>query len=59
MIFGPKEDGTYIVEFRTSDGDVLAILIPRAYRRNCVHISRHRAKGYVEFQPVGTRRWNP
>jgi hypothetical protein len=29
MIFGPKEDGTYVVEFRTSAGDVLAISIPR------------------------------
>jgi hypothetical protein len=29
MIFGPKEDGTYVVEFRTSDGDVLVISIPR------------------------------
>jgi hypothetical protein len=45
MIFGLEEDGTYVVEFRTSDGDVLAISIPRAYRRNCVHISRHPAKG--------------
>jgi hypothetical protein len=29
MIYGPKEDGTYVVEFRTSGGDVLAISIPR------------------------------
>jgi len=29
MIFGPKTDGTYVVEFRTSEGDVLAISIPR------------------------------
>jgi hypothetical protein len=29
MIFGPKTDGTYVVEFRTADGDVLAISIPR------------------------------
>jgi len=29
LIYGPKEDGTYVVEFRTSDGDVLAISIPR------------------------------
>jgi hypothetical protein len=29
MIFGPKNDGTYVVEFRTSEGDVLAISIPR------------------------------
>ena len=24
MIYGPKNDGTYVVEFRTSEGDVLA-----------------------------------
>jgi hypothetical protein len=29
MIFGPKTDGTYVVESRTSEGDVLAISIPR------------------------------
>jgi hypothetical protein len=29
MIYGPKKDGTYVVEFRTSEGDVLAISIPR------------------------------
>jgi len=29
MIYDPKDDGTYIVEFRTADGDVLAISIPR------------------------------
>ena len=45
MIFGLEEDGTSVVEFGTSDGDVLATSIPRAYRRNCVHISRHPAKG--------------
>jgi hypothetical protein len=30
MIFGPKDDGTYVVEFRTADGEVLAISIPRS-----------------------------
>jgi hypothetical protein len=30
MIFGPKTDGTYVVEFRTSEGDVLAISVPRS-----------------------------
>jgi hypothetical protein len=25
MIYGPKNDGTYIVEFRTADGEALAI----------------------------------
>jgi hypothetical protein len=29
MIYGPKNDGTYVVEFRTGAGDVLAISIPR------------------------------
>jgi hypothetical protein len=29
MIFGPKSDGTYVVEFRTAAGEALAISIPR------------------------------
>ena len=29
MIYGPKTDGTYIVEFRTAAGEALAISIPR------------------------------
>jgi hypothetical protein len=29
MIYGPKSDGTYVVEFRTSAGKSLAISIPR------------------------------
>jgi hypothetical protein len=29
MIFGPKSDGTYVVEFRTAAGESLAISIPR------------------------------
>jgi hypothetical protein len=29
MIYGPKDDGTYVVEFRTAAGDTLAISIPR------------------------------
>jgi hypothetical protein len=28
MIYGPKEDGAYVVEFRT-DGQVFALSIPR------------------------------
>jgi hypothetical protein len=28
MIYGPKNDGTYIVEFRTTEGETLAISIP-------------------------------
>jgi hypothetical protein len=29
MIYGPKDDGTYVVAFMTADGDVLSISIPR------------------------------
>jgi hypothetical protein len=29
MIYGPKEDGTYVVEFRTDAGQAMAISIPR------------------------------
>jgi hypothetical protein len=29
MIFGPKQDGTYVVEFRTFKGETLAISIPK------------------------------
>ena len=29
MIFGPKPDGTYVIEFRTDAGETLAISIPR------------------------------
>jgi hypothetical protein len=28
MIFGPKSDGTYVIEFRTAAGESLAISIP-------------------------------
>ena len=30
MIYGPKDDGTYIVEFRTAAGEALAISITRS-----------------------------
>jgi hypothetical protein len=29
MIYGPKNDGTYVVEFKTADGEELAISVPR------------------------------
>ena len=28
MIYGPKNDGTYIIEFRMADGESLAISVP-------------------------------
>jgi hypothetical protein len=30
MIYGPKNDGTYVVEFRTAAGEALAISTPAA-----------------------------
>ena len=33
MIFGPKRDGTYAVEFRTAAGEALAISIPATETR--------------------------
>jgi len=29
MIYGPKEDGSYVVEFRTADSEVPLVSIPR------------------------------
>jgi hypothetical protein len=29
MIYGPKSDGTHIVEFKTADSQALAISVPR------------------------------
>jgi hypothetical protein len=29
MIYGPKDDGTYVVEFKTAAGEALTISIPR------------------------------
>jgi hypothetical protein len=31
--YGPKRDGTYIVEFKTADGEALAISVPAGETR--------------------------
>ena len=41
MIYGPKDDGTYVVEFRTSGNDVLATSIPNTE----AHVIRHFKSG--------------
>ena len=33
MIYGPKPDGTYIVEFRIANGEALAISVPTGETR--------------------------
>ena len=45
MIYGPKDDGTYVVESRTAAGEALAISIPR----NEAGVIRH----FQERMPYG------
>jgi hypothetical protein len=33
MIYGPKNDGTYLVEFRSADGEALAMSVPAGETR--------------------------
>jgi hypothetical protein len=40
MIYGPKTDGTYIIEFRMADGESLAISVPALVRPACSSTSR-------------------
>jgi hypothetical protein len=45
MIYGPKNDGTYIVEFRTADGEALAISVPASETRVLKHFQKRMAYG--------------
>ena len=49
MIYGPKNDGTYVVEFRTAEGDALAISIPRTETAVIRHF--HERMPYGLFVP--------
>jgi hypothetical protein len=40
MIYGPKPDGTYVVEFETADGDSLAISVPAGETRGTMGLLR-------------------
>ena len=33
MLYGPKSDGTYVVEFKMADGEALAISVPASETR--------------------------
>jgi hypothetical protein len=44
MIYGPKNDGTYIVEFRTADGEALAISVPASETRVLKHFQTRRGR---------------
>jgi hypothetical protein len=53
VIYGPKTDGTYIVEFRTADGEALAISVPAGETRVLKHFQERMPYGL--FVPdVGT-----
>ena len=47
MIYGPKNDGTYIVEFKTADGEALAISVPRLPSRLAAPVDALRRQGCV------------
>jgi hypothetical protein len=44
-IFGPKPDGTYVVEFRTSKGETLAISVPADESTVLRHFQAHMPRG--------------
>jgi hypothetical protein len=53
MIYGPKIDGTYVVEFRIADGESLAISVPAGETRVLKHFQERMPYGL--FVPdVGT-----
>ena len=45
MIYGPKNDGTYIVEFKTADGEALAISVPVGETRVLKHFQERMPYG--------------
>jgi hypothetical protein len=45
MIYGPKNDGTYIVEFRMADGEALAISVPASETRVLKHFQERMPYG--------------
>jgi hypothetical protein len=53
MIFGPKDDGTYVVEFRTAAGEALGISIPGGEARVIRHFQERMPYGL--FVPRSVR----
>jgi hypothetical protein len=48
-IYGPKTDGTYVVEFRTADGEALEISVPAGESRVLKHFQERMP--YVSIKP--------
>ena len=47
MIYGPKSDRTYIIEFRMADGESLAISVPAGETRVLKHFQARMLYGLV------------
>jgi hypothetical protein len=47
MIYGPKSDGTYVIEFRMADGEALAISVPGSETRVLKHFQARMPYGLV------------
>jgi hypothetical protein len=45
MIYGPKTDGSYIVAFRITDGEALAISVPAGETRVLKHFQERMPYG--------------
>jgi hypothetical protein len=52
MIYGPKADGTYIVEFKTAGGEALAISIPASEARVIRHFQERMPYGLIVPEDV-------
>jgi hypothetical protein len=53
MIYGPRDDGSYLVEFRTAEGDVLAISVPKSETAVIEHFQERMPYGlFVPDVPV-------
>jgi hypothetical protein len=47
MIYGPKSDGTYIIDFRMADGETLAISVPAGETRELKRFQARMPYGLV------------
>ena len=47
MIYGPKDDGSYVVVLRTADGESLAISVPRGETTVLKHFQARMPYGLV------------
>jgi hypothetical protein len=45
MIYGPKKDVTYVVEFKTADGEALAVSVPVGETRVLKHFQERMPYG--------------